>query len=378
MTNKSSRGTRYKFIDGLRGLAAISVVLYHLSGNAGAELQQLLPEFINIALTYGYLGVPVFFVISGFVIALSVGNVNITPRYFSLFVLRRSIRLDITYWASIGFALLLLLMKNEILGTQEEYPSISTVILNMFYLQDLLETKPAISVVYWTLCLEIQFYLFFILSLGFAQKFLPKNNFFGISNHLILITLLGIYSILLDLEITSIPINGLFISNWHYFLMGILISNAVRGLPNSTSLFLLWIIIEISFQVAIDVKAYVVTGIICSTLIYSLWKTNRLNSILTGKVFTYLGTISYTLYLIHPDIGWKVISIGKLLLGENYSPIMAGLLLILSLLASILVAHLFHVVFERPSLWLCKELKSRNPLPKLSPINTPKLERTDV
>ena len=58
--------SRLKSLDGLRGIAAMGVVLYHLCGNLKAELAQAFPAFLNTLVSYGYLGVPIFFVISGF------------------------------------------------------------------------------------------------------------------------------------------------------------------------------------------------------------------------------------------------------------------------------------------------------------------------
>jgi peptidoglycan/LPS O-acetylase OafA/YrhL len=68
---------RYVFIDGLRGIAALLVMLYHfdMAPDAIREVYRpLLPMPITFILTNGWFGVDIFFVISGFVIAHSVGN----------------------------------------------------------------------------------------------------------------------------------------------------------------------------------------------------------------------------------------------------------------------------------------------------------------
>lgn len=358
MDIKSKNEGRFCAIDGMRGIAALGVVFHHLYGNLKLELQQFLPVFVSTSFEYGYLGVPIFFVISGFVISYGVGSATITSKYLGNFILRRSIRLDITYWASIFLALALIVIKNSVLSTQEQLPSITDVIFHMFYLQDILSIDPVISVVYWTLCMEVQLYIFFIISLWFSQKVCPPSRGKNFMGHNVLIVLIGIYSICLDLNVTSIPVSGLFISNWHFFLMGVLVSNVVQKIPYSSCVFFIWLVIEVLFQIGVHVESFSVAGIFCSFLIYSLWKMNRLNNFLTGKVFSYFGAISYTLYLVHPDIGWKVISFGKLLLSENSSPVLWGLLFLIGVAISILVAHLFHVAFERPSLWVCKKLKT--------------------
>lgn len=135
MDRKNSAG-RYRSIDGIRGLAALAVVFYHLSGSLSAELSALLPDIVNAFFSYGYLGVPIFFVISGFVISISVGSATINRGYFGRFVLRRSIRLDVTCWASIVLALVLLFVKNNFLNQDVTWPSFTDVSLHIFYLQD--------------------------------------------------------------------------------------------------------------------------------------------------------------------------------------------------------------------------------------------------
>ncbi|MCW8929428.1 MAG: acyltransferase [Gammaproteobacteria bacterium] len=358
MKSAKNKNNRYLAIDGMRGIAALGVVFYHLSGNLQPELSQLLPEFINISFSYGFLGVPIFFVISGFVISLSMGNSLITPKYAGLFIFRRSLRLDPTYWASIGIAIILISIKNQYLGTSEEIPSFSNVFVHIFYLQDILSSKPVISSVYWTLCLEVQFYLFYLFTLWVSQKLSIKTNIESYPIHLSLIILVGVYSVLLDNDILNpLPIPGLFFSYWHYFIMGVLVSNVVRDTPNSLYILFIWILFEMFFQVNIAFKAYIITGIVSSLFIFVLWKRDLLCTALTRREFQYLGKISYTLYLIHPEVGWKVISVGKQLLNEYMSPVLAGCLFVVGIIVSIISAHILHLLFEKPSLKLCSKLK---------------------
>jgi peptidoglycan/LPS O-acetylase OafA/YrhL len=363
---------RFGAIHGMRGIAAMSVVLYHLSGNLQPELGTFLPNILTVLFSYGFIGVPIFFVISGFVISFSIGSESVTSKYVGNFILRRSVRLDLTYWASIFFALLLIFIKNIILGEQEDMPSTFNIFLHMFYLQELLNAEPIISVVYWTLCLEVQFYLFYVFSVWFSQKISSSNA--TIINLLIIIPL-GIYSITLDLGMTKTGINGLFISNWHYFLMGVLVSQAIRKIPFSSYLLLIWLMIEITFQIGLEVKAYAIAGIFSAAAIFSMWKFDVLNSFFTGRVLSYFGTISYTLYLVHPDIGWKVISFGKLVIGDNLLPWHAVLLLFLGVAASILLAHIFHLAFEKPTQKMASRLKSESFTSLLRSIFIPKKSR---
>jgi len=357
-TTKSKTTGRLRSIDGMRGLAAMAVVLFHLSGKMMEELQAVLPDFVTVVMSYGYLGVPVFFVISGIVISLSVNNHKVTLRYAGNFALRRSIRLDITYWASICFVLALMTLNNNFLGGDTPYPSMGSVLLHMFYLQGLFSVDPVISVVYWTLCLEIQLYLFFLASVWLSQTLSKRLNFDYYKVHLSGVILLGIYSLTLDQQITSLSVPGLFVLYWHYFLIGLLISNVVRGEKASIPILFSWMAIEIAFLMSGDIVSYSVAGIGFGMLVFFLWRWNLMDTFLCSRFFQYLGSISYTLYLIHPDVGWKAISVGKQVFGNEMSSMATLFVFLSALLLSVLVAHLFHILFEKPSLWLCKQLKS--------------------
>src|SRR4051812_27315220 len=93
---------RFVFIDALRGIAAIAVMLFHLDANQ--LLQTLLtsiPVLFATVIRQGFLGVQIFFVLSGFVVAHTAATDDVNLRYVGRFMLRRSIRLDPTYWAAI-------------------------------------------------------------------------------------------------------------------------------------------------------------------------------------------------------------------------------------------------------------------------------------
>src|SRR5579872_7415052 len=89
---------RLAFVDGLRGVAALAVMLYHLVGRTSA----------GVLTQYGFLGVAIFFVLSGFVIASVVGDRRVDAGFLGRFALRRMVRLDIPYWLNIALAIALL------------------------------------------------------------------------------------------------------------------------------------------------------------------------------------------------------------------------------------------------------------------------------
>lgn len=354
----NNKGKRYLAIDGLRGLAALGVVLYHFYGSLKLELDSVLPAFLQFMFSYGFLGVPVFFVISGLVISLSIGSRVVDGKYVGSFALRRSIRLDFTYWASILLAMLLLLGKNWYLGANELIPSVGNVLAHMFYLQDLLEIEPKISVVYWTLCMEIQLYLFFILSIWAIQKICVRTAL-AYRMHLALLLGVGLYSIFIDAGLLDNPSSAIFISNWHYFLIGVLVSNILQSRSGASQIFLCWMLLEAAFLVFNEFKPYMLAGLICGLFVALVWYGGLINKCFKGRTFQYFGAISYTLYLVHPDIGWKVIALAKSRLFDSDSlSLFEGLsLMFLGLAVSIVAAHVLRVLVEKPSLRLAARFK---------------------
>lgn len=93
------QSARIPIIEGMRGLAAISVALYHLTAT--------LPSAVFQPFHYGWLGVDAFFVISGFVIPLSLFNEGYVVSDFGFFMLRRCARIEPPYLVSVVMVVVL-------------------------------------------------------------------------------------------------------------------------------------------------------------------------------------------------------------------------------------------------------------------------------
>jgi peptidoglycan/LPS O-acetylase OafA/YrhL len=64
-------GRRLALLDALRGCAAMAVVLYHIYGNLAESVQGWIPSILTNLIQLGFLGVPIFFVLSDCVISCS-------------------------------------------------------------------------------------------------------------------------------------------------------------------------------------------------------------------------------------------------------------------------------------------------------------------
>lgn len=156
----------------LRIVGAIAIVLYHLTYrriSVDGIQQQLFPAF-EIVSQHGYLGVNLFFMISGFVILMS--TINRTAINFAI---SRIDRLFPAYWAAVTATTICILILDVNSVSLKQY------LFNLTMLNDYFDVKD-IDGVYWTLHVEIKFYFLIFLCLLFKQL---KNIKFWLSIWLI-------------------------------------------------------------------------------------------------------------------------------------------------------------------------------------------------
>ena len=167
-------------IDGLRAVAVMSVVLYHL-------------KFASIP--GGFIGVDIFFVISGYLIA-NIINKELLSNNFSIaaFYERRIRRILPALFAvfivtTIGVCLLFL--PEDIAAYGKSLSAAALFVSNIFFWQhtdyftELAEVNPLLHT--WSLAVEEQFYIFFPLILMLLIKKFRKN-------YIVIITFLAVLS----------------------------------------------------------------------------------------------------------------------------------------------------------------------------------------
>ena len=357
--------SRFYFLDALRGFAALAVVFFHLYGNLKNEVSNWFPASLGIVLEHGYLGVPVFFVISGFVITHSVSCSQINPSYIGRFALRRAIRLDPPYWAMIAISISLIFIENKYFGTNKIIPKPNEVFSHLFYLQDILGYHP-ISSVFWTLCLEVQLYLSYILLSWISIiicKYIAGINFSEV--HSFILIGLGTYSIASYLGLVATGPTGSFIQFWHFFLLGYLAYKSIETKNSNYYKIYISYVIVLSLYTKININ--VIASMVTSFVIILSGRNRFIYTGFNNFIFQYFGIISYSLYLSHAEIGWKVISLIKRFLYSDanqlnfYEFIIAFLC---GIIASVVVAHLLYRFIELPSNRLSKTLKKSTSMNK--------------
>jgi peptidoglycan/LPS O-acetylase OafA/YrhL len=141
---------RVASLDGLRGIAVALVVLFHY----GHGLENI--PALGAIVSRGWMGVDLFFVMSGFLIGGIVIANKETENLFSVFYLRRFLRIFPLYYA-------LLLIVAALIATKLMAPSTKGLAAYFLYLQNLIgdpsDFGPTWLQATWSLAVEEQFYL---------------------------------------------------------------------------------------------------------------------------------------------------------------------------------------------------------------------------
>jgi len=289
------KSPRFVLVDALRGVAALWVVLFHASMHV-ESFYGALPEWVRKGLMLGHNGVPIFFVLSGFVIAHSIGRSEVDGSYFCRFVLRRMLRLDPPYWASMGVSVALAVLSSwAVTGKQTDPFSWMQMAAHLFYLQDIIGVKP-LNPTYWTLCLEAQFYAGFCLLVWGAHKLRLRETderplrrlFFGVA----------LASLLWPLQLVGENVwQGLFFPLWHGFLLGVFAYWAYRGRIRRP-----WFYAYAGVLFAGGILGgyqFPATCALAATLLLEAGRAGKLERWLNWPWLQLLGACSYSIYLLH-------------------------------------------------------------------------------
>lgn len=287
---------RYPELDALRGLAAILVVFFHYT----MEREQA-----SLGFDLGTTGVDLFFIISGFVILLSLEHVKNARQ----FIANRISRLYPTYWASVSVTFACMLAYA---WYTSDYSSISIVqyLANLTMFQYYLKIRN-IDGPYWTMIIEMVFYLFMVGLYYF--KLLRKLDTICVS--LICFTVAIVHIDFENIWTQRFFFKFPFVQFLPLFYAGTLFYRKItKGVKDFKffGLLLFCLVAQILlFEYAGRSNSFITVGEYAGMLggyftLFLLFIYNRLRFIV-NKLTLFLGKISYALYLIHQKLSIEYI-----------------------------------------------------------------------
>jgi peptidoglycan/LPS O-acetylase OafA/YrhL len=323
-------------LDLLRGFAALSVCLYHFSGGA-------LPKFYTPELegyfTWGYMGVEVFFVISGFIIPYSLYGTGYQIRDFGGYFLKRVARICPPAYIGMFLSIGQLLLVHYFLHHNQQQISNMTVgqmVSNIFFIVPFTNYH-WFNEVFWTLAIEFQFYV--VIGLLFDKLFIRAN----------LISFLAI-GLLMSAGYYVLNLMGFKAENYlhfsAFFMMGGACLLYLKGVFNNLE-FAAALLVFGAVALAIFPPAVMLFGIVTALIIVFL-KVQH-------SWFAFFGKISYSLYLTHSMVG----AYAEFTLSHFYHPAtVAGKVfgVFLCVVAAIIAAYMFFLLVENPFIKLAKRV----------------------
>lgn len=339
----------FKGVQALRGIAALSVMLFHFRWNINA----VNPGLGDALFGWGGSGVDLFFLISGFVITLSASRVPAGFKGACYFIKKRALRILPAYY----IILIVTFFLSGAMSTFHYPDRVDNLISALFFMPIYASHGPfyvddsGMYGIRWTLNYEIMFYIFISVSLLFNKRWFFAAILFITS--LILIPMALGYEVTLDaggyalrpalLGLITNPMIWLFIA-------GVIIGLALPYLQCfSAKLMSFMFFISLILAVYLFSQGkFVGHGMLSSGWVYALiLLTIVMAEEVIGRyvpVFLIrLGDISFSLYLIHTlmnnGIGKRFESLG---VQDGY------LRILISIFASLVLAWLSWRFIEKP------------------------------
>jgi peptidoglycan/LPS O-acetylase OafA/YrhL len=286
--------TRLGYFDMLRAVAAMSVVITHMLARTSPAFR----EFRLSLFDPGCFGVTLFFLCSGYVIPRSIERADSISAGLVRFWVKRLLRLYPAYWVSV------VLIVGCYLAGIAKPPGDGTINASQILVQLTMLQKffgqPYFLVVYWTLTYEIIFYV--TVSALFATRTLQHTA--------MIVTVLTAASVCCDavlpafgfvpvhpglLSFLSIMFCGTLVYRWR---SGVLPGWQVAGIIG-LNLLAFWLI---SWATGVRggnpwAKLHQMSGCAAGLTVFAatvLWEPQRI-----PRVLLWLGTISYSIYLLH-------------------------------------------------------------------------------
>lgn len=324
--NTAKAGTgRLPLIEYLRGLAALAVAWFHMTNQYADR------SWVRASGSFGWLGVEVFFVISGFVIPLSIASSysSYSAALFPRFLTRRLLRLEPPYLLSVALTLILWKVSSLVPGFRGTPPAWETgqALAHLLYLVPL-TNYGWFQPVYWSLAWEFVFYI----SMGLLFTTLGRRER-STSWYLIATVLIGAVALGSLSELTLLFVIGIAVyratlferEHPHRWASGFIVLAAASAIARS--------------------NPYIAGAGLATGAAIHFYKRLAFEGPLHRSLMA-LGGLSYSLYLIHVPIGGRMVNIGRRFMQGSA----AELILSLTALGGALTcAWMFHRFVEVPS-----------------------------
>ena len=292
---------RILHLDGLRGIAIILVVLFHAYVGWPSQVPYGNTYADVTVFKLGWLGVELFFLVSGFVISITLEKTE----SFSVFIYKRWLRLfPAMLIATVLIYATLAIFHERPDGVPPSLLSALPGLTLMNWWPKLLNIEvPQLEVAFWTLYIEFKFYVV----AGLTYYFLGKNRLTPALVFLFALWLVT-YSLTTQLGFQSLQLlitisDALSLKHFGWFAAGSTYYRYIQTSGRQWLIMTLLLILFSALSVRVETEGFnleVTLGALAISALFVLsFKLSFLQKILQSKLLIFFGSISYPLYLIH-------------------------------------------------------------------------------
>ena len=322
-------------LDALRGIAAILVVAFHYTTRYQAIYGHPTPLWLDVP--WGHLGVDLFFIISGFVIFMTLRRTTDTR----VFLVSRFSRLFPGYWFALTCTYAIVFFFS-LPGREVNFPS---ALINFSMIQYWLNI-PHVDSVYWTLSLELSFYA--IMLSFYKMQLLNRIERLALAA-LLFFAMTYLFEQTTGLQVPGLIRTTLLIGYGQLFIAGMMFfrlhEKAITSPQQSTFSVHLILMLCLGMQGLMHgMDQLVATGLFFALFYAIIYENRFIRFVLTRPLIVYFGVISYSLYLVHQNIGYVVL---RQMYGLDFPPYMA---IPSAVAVSLALATFITYAIERPAM----------------------------
>ena len=332
---------RFPEVDVLRGMAALTVVLSHYLPYWNRYLENI---WLVLPNSFGFYAVKLFFIISGFVILITVRRCK---RVVDFAVLRFS-RLFPVYWASLAFVTLV-----QVFLFGDRFWA-GGFIMNATMLQEFFGYDN-FDEVYWSLTVEVAFYVqvCLLLAFGLSRRIRQVVFIWLFLTAIWVVTCHDIGLITRHDVVDSVGRDWLAhlcaLDYSPYFSVGMLFFYGHSFGWKGRTFALMFLAFAVEFLLASWEGLALISAF---SLLFALAISGRLR-FLANKITIWLGSISYSLYLVHRNLGYHLLG---WLHDHSFN---ASVAICIAMVGALVLATVFTFAVERPALRIIRSFYDR-------------------
>ena len=369
---------RYQEMDALRGLGACSVAMSHFVIAFVVDPQwhegklKMMVYWLGMVLYGGHSALPLFFMLSGFVLALPA--VNNKPQSYSVFITRRFFRLYIPYVVALAIAILANFCWNGPLSltpwVNQTWPG---PVDKYEVLQHLLIVGPVhwarFNTAFWTLIVSMRISIFFPVLCYLVLRTRPLVSILAAAFAAFVVTWYqlhgGLNSYTMTLHVAGFFMMGILLARYkdQLFSWASVLSERRKTVYLSIALFVYWysgMLLQLfwkrhvsSWNFRLVVFDWAIALGSAMLLILSV-EFKPLSRILMWRIPQFMGRICYSVYLIHGTVLFVL-----LYTFSHKLPPLAIFFIYVPLVLS--ASSLFHYTIEKPSMNFGRSITKRPP-----------------